>query len=300
MSRRVPMTKGRKTLTAVLALFVLGVATRFWLSQPEEPSYEHLTLTQWLDKLDAGKAPEEPPNGEVAIAIRAIGTNSLPQLLRWVQAKESPTDKLAGYVNDKQSLVTLPQRWLYLTQNAKATMAFAILGPQAQAAIPRLAPMLYDSEHPDLVMHSTEVMGHLGPGVLPYLAQALASTNRYVRKLVLAGLLDAGTNAEFASSLVLKAIDDPEVRVRSQAAVALGFIAKPQLGVPVLVKLLSHRDRYVRLSAVFGLGHYGTNAISVLTALRAFSASCTNDAALTDETDEAIAAITPKPAANPL
>src|SRR5436190_23064572 len=89
---------------AILAVVVMGTFCRFL--GPREPIYERRPLTFWLSQHQASwMLPGSPSRIEAEHAIRSIGTNGLPILLKWTAAKDSPLKKKLMACAKKQSLI---------------------------------------------------------------------------------------------------------------------------------------------------------------------------------------------------
>jgi hypothetical protein len=74
----------RRRLFIIISASIAAVILGFLLWPTErEPEYNGATLTKWLERYNDGNNPE------AAEAIRHIGTNALPFLLRWIRY-ESP------------------------------------------------------------------------------------------------------------------------------------------------------------------------------------------------------------------
>jgi hypothetical protein len=63
-------------ISASIAAIILAFA--FWPTE-REPEYNGVALSKWLERYNNGN------NAEATVAIRHIGTNALPFLLRWIQ-----------------------------------------------------------------------------------------------------------------------------------------------------------------------------------------------------------------------
>lgn len=112
--------------------------TIVFLTIPKEPSWHGKTLTEWLERsrasqvLNVGNPSHEPDQ-----AIRAIGTNGLPTLIRLLNAKDGALkSKLIRLVND-QKLIHAHIKTDFEKQEAGLT-GFNILGSNALAAFPNL------------------------------------------------------------------------------------------------------------------------------------------------------------------
>lgn len=74
----------------MLAAMALGSRS---LPSEREPTCQGRSLHEWLDEYYADsreRMEDDTPQTEAYFAIRAIGTNALPTLLRWVEQKPSP------------------------------------------------------------------------------------------------------------------------------------------------------------------------------------------------------------------
>jgi hypothetical protein len=137
------------TLLAALALLLGAVVT--FAPKSNEPVYEGRSLTQWLREVD--EAPLswnglEETNHPVRIAIRAvraIGTNGVPTLLRLIEARDSRAKTAVLYLLDKQTVVRIRVRRAE-NLNRYGIKGFQLLRTNAQAAVPSL---LVDSHAKD-------------------------------------------------------------------------------------------------------------------------------------------------------
>src|SRR5215468_1695760 len=87
-------------LAAIIAIVVALI--------PREPKYHGRTLSEWIKDSAPRKSPD-PETTRAIEAVRHIGTNGLPWLLKWISAKE-PAD---WQVNLTTANVRLP-RWVRL------------------------------------------------------------------------------------------------------------------------------------------------------------------------------------------
>src|SRR5436190_18546806 len=139
------MKQRRRSLILTLVV-VLGVAL-LWLSlRPREPdlgagpTFNGKTVTAWIDSIQGA-------NGEDAAITNliAIGVPSLPYLVRAIEWRPSPLDRLGGVAWKRAGWVA---RRLHLPhpeatrqrENSKrgAMYVMAILGPAARNALPAL------------------------------------------------------------------------------------------------------------------------------------------------------------------
>ncbi len=150
--------KRLRLILILLAVIFLGCLALLFVG-PKEPSYHGKTLTEWLDcsrgawitvGIDewADLDPNTPvfPNVDDSIdAIRKIGTNGLPFLLKLIQATDSPLKtRLIRIANDQKVMPTH-----FRTEDEKvksAFFAFHILGNDALPVIPNLVQLTKSSE----------------------------------------------------------------------------------------------------------------------------------------------------------
>src|SRR2546428_3295656 len=153
-----PAGMGKKRGLLLAVLFVAPLCGLVWmLSRPAEPAYQGKPLSAWLEQyseryvewppgsgslytLSAWQKqhrgsyttvpdPNSPERLEAATAIRQIGTNGLPLLLRLISTRDSPLTK--------QLLAHLPKLWLTrlqpqrraLQDHQRGLTGFSILGP---------------------------------------------------------------------------------------------------------------------------------------------------------------------------
>src|SRR5690242_12224993 len=100
----------KKTFMVIPLLFFAAVAGLFWaVLPPTEPSYDGKTLSYWLAQYEgigsAGADTKEPKAIESREAIRHIGTNALPTLLRMLRAKDSRVKLVLVNLIERQDAV---------------------------------------------------------------------------------------------------------------------------------------------------------------------------------------------------
>ncbi|HWI55903.1 MAG TPA: hypothetical protein VNZ22_01660, partial [Bacillota bacterium] len=158
----------------VLFLFGVGVVGYGYALWLREPVYENRELSAWLQQLvDLG---EEGPSGEAeqvrrraweiphekAVgAVRSIGAEALPYLLRWLRSAPKPSpwcEKLQDLL-DKQSVVNIKLRW-GRDRTDEAIRGFRALGAAAAPALPELRRLL---QRPATCYHAVLVLDAIGP-----------------------------------------------------------------------------------------------------------------------------------------
>lgn len=169
--------KRRYVLSVVMvALLVMAVGLR--LFGPKEPSYEGVTLTEWL-KLSSWRAVELGTNMSKAErlektrrAVKAIGTNAIPTLLALMNAKEEPIKcKILSWMGRH----SVPSPHIMDTFEARyvAALGFEMLGHDALPAAPALVALMQNTDG-DIRTRALQSLCAINPGkafLLPALWQ---------------------------------------------------------------------------------------------------------------------------------
>lgn len=156
-----------------VALITLLVGALFLASRDDQPRYAGKRLSAWLDELTPLQSNIHAVGNRKSAqsqAVRAIGTNALPWLLREMHVEGRG---LFGWINwalDKQPFLNfrLPDPSYRL---GRACNGFLLLGELAEPAIPDLLVLL-DSK-PGFV---PAVLAFIGPSAVPALHQCLTNT----------------------------------------------------------------------------------------------------------------------------
>ena len=269
----------------LLAGAVAAVALLVLLTRDREPSCQGRSLSAWL-QVYARELDDPPSDRKAEAAIRQIGTNALPFLVRWVR-HESTGDALKRMVNamlfrmPEASTPRALQRWadpeLSEPKGVTAAKAFAVLGDQARPVIPELTKLMNDPAAPAGAETAVLALAGIGKAAVPVLSAQLANTNAPQRPLValLFGNTPAlATNADAIVPLLIHCLGESHERLRECAAGALGWRAALDAShaaevVPALTNCLrADCPRNLRFSAVWALGAYGEQARAAVPLLR--------------------------------
>src|SRR5882757_4324688 len=131
--------KTRRYLLVALLLAVLGFVSWLILSQPREPVYQGKPLSYWCEQYSASRwlYPTNEPDKQAETAIRTIGTNAIPTLLRMLGAKDSKFKLKLVQLAQKQHFFNI--KWKSaLLRHSEATRGLLCLGPLAAPALPEL------------------------------------------------------------------------------------------------------------------------------------------------------------------
>ena len=250
-----------------------------WLFPLEsEPEYEGRKLSDWLDRLvyerkGVGSQYTMGLSGaESCIAIRAMGTNVLPCLIRKMRAHDRAAGRLRGVLWRNQSIIKVK----YVsaeTLRRQAVEAIRCLGPAAESAIPELALLLGKQE---TAPYAARSLGAISPKAIPILLRGLNNDDPLIRREAAYGLGGGfaasepwfphripprlGTNASMAIPALVRATKDTNDEVRAAAFYALGSIRQaPEIVLPTLQEGLRDSAAKCRSAVVEAFRMFGTN-----------------------------------------
>src|SRR4051812_45191211 len=126
------VVKKRRVLIIAVVIFVAAcVGVVLWPPE-KEPEYQGKKLSAWLDVYCSTNATPVLLRDEASAAVRAIGTNGVPWLLRWMRFEHRswPPELTRFFVRGQNGRGA----WrAYLAVNG-----FGILGREANGAVPDL------------------------------------------------------------------------------------------------------------------------------------------------------------------
>jgi hypothetical protein len=175
---------------------------------------------------------------EAAEAVRHIGTNALPWLLKWTDYEPSAWKMMLAANAPAAAWMPGSLRsaclWL-LNRRADdldwlARFGFEILGPQARPALPEVQRRMADWGRPTRASIAMQIYTHIeGPDAVPALVSALVNTNAKSRQSAAFCLATLGTNGAPGAPMLRNSLSDPDPVVRRFAGAALQKIL-PQTG----------------------------------------------------------------------
>lgn len=180
---------------------ILGFAFLVWMIIPpgsREPSYGGKPLSYWVLQIDT---PTEPHDVLPEEAIRHIGTNALPFLMKWLR------DDPIG--NGRQESL-----------GAGATKAFIALGSAAESTLPELSRLMSDT-NPSPAFRAGEILGKYGKEALPIFLTKLTNRQDLALFPACAFVKYLGTNARPAVPALCDLLDHQWPELRMQATNAL-------------------------------------------------------------------------------
>jgi HEAT repeat protein len=182
-------------------------------------------LSEWLQEYDT-KAVDLKP--EAKNAIRQMGTNSIPELLRMLRSESSGNTP-----------------W-------RVTCAFRALGQEAKTAVPALIEILQSSAPVEMRVQAAASLGFVGPdaqAAIPSLIAALGDKeNIPMRMNSIGALTRIGGDPSVLVPVFTASLDDPFWDVRIWAATGLSkFGSQAESAVPKLMEALSNTDEEAKV-----------------------------------------------------
>lgn len=268
------MRNKRKLALAFLVIVLITGAAWLLVRSPREPSYQGKSLTQWLNEYN--RAGSMDKTGPISDAIRAMGTNSLPFLLAYINHPDSKLKFKLQKLLRKQHLIK--PSILGSDYRSVSILALSALGTNAAPLFPDLLKLADD---PQIHWWGAMSLLAIGPSSIPTLEKVCESTNVQVRTdavLMMAmlktmgapwfswgwnkgadGQLEFGLGYAVGDNAVQEMInmmrDSPNPAVRRASADALAlytygpYTSVAKSAIPPLTKALTDPDPAIRQSA---------------------------------------------------
>lgn len=265
-----------RRLLIVLAIFATLAIILFALI-PREPKYQGRTLSEWI-KDSAPRRSPDPEQTRAVEAVRHIGTNGLPWLIKWISARE-PRD---WQINLTSAGAPLP-RWVrlkllpslfginsYYAHRRVALDGFLILGPQAAPAVPDLFRIMTASTKPlSAVPGALDSIGTAGvPAALNIVTNSANSFRlRFAAEYWIIHI-DPKVDEPDAAPLMIQCLreKDPDFSPMAASILAARRL-EPELVIPFLINWLTNSNPNIRYGAARGLQQYGERATSAVPGL---------------------------------
>ncbi len=267
------MRRRWKILLCALCGLIAVLAIWFFGFREKEPSYNGRTLSEWLilhdHSLDIGDRGFVYTNRTAiaaAAAVRAIGSNAVPILLKWNRGQDSETLKAT-----RTRFFELPRDyrydWIrYLINHASpqrnqglVTSGFEILGTNAVSALPELERAFIAATNHGEASRNAEAMQYLGPQALDFLltfVQAGGPNNLHrIEAIKAIGQMHyLGTNAMPAVPVLLSIAQSTNDQFAHLAAWSAGRLGvAPEKVMSVLTNYVASTNDSNRFAGYYGL-----------------------------------------------
>jgi bilin biosynthesis protein len=200
----------------------------------------------------------------VAETLGEIGEPATPFLLEALTSNPNVVVRRAAaktltIIADPTAVPTLLQAFLKDEDTVVQGSAAGALARTGEVAVPALLDILASPEHPESTKgHAAWALAFIGAEAADYLYSALNSDSVDVRCAVVGAIAHVAQERsdERACNVLISALTDPEVVIRTEAASALGQLNYPP-ATPHLILALKDTEGDVRKAAVSSLGKTG-------------------------------------------
>lgn len=292
LQRDTASMRNRGRIALVVVLVVLAGIIGWQVLREREPVYQGKSLPEWLEGYTPLPFPRtfalgRPTVGlvgstgrmqgyrfdsaKVDAAVRHIGTNALPSLLRMLRARDSDLRlKLLQLVGQHKHIAFRMNRAsdgsldLRATHrvfgvdytpseilNFRAVAGFRALGSDARQAVPELIE-IYQQSPESGPWGAGAALGAIGPDAreaIPSLLLNVGNTNAGAREIALRALGEIHSQSQLVVPVLIAALRDPAQSVEVAAVTALGrYGEEAKAAVPALVAILKEERNPVTLA----------------------------------------------------
>lgn len=259
----------RQVAITLVSAIVLGISGALYFGCHNEPSSHGYSLGHLLAtyvRIYQGYLTT-PGWQDTRQYVREIGTNGLPQMLRWL-AEERPQWKVDAFEFHEKKLPSvlrtkLIHNWLSGDReelHAKAgEYGFEILGPVAIPAMPAVERMALDSTHPARSARAINALKSIGKDAVPALVRIVIAPNSTNRFQVFEIFGSMGTNAAPAVPVLVELLKSKDVDIAASTLKTLDkWRLSPATVVPAIAELADHPSLHYLATST--LADYGAEA----------------------------------------
>jgi hypothetical protein len=265
----------------MLALFIfLGVLlaiglTALWTAQ-REPEYDGRSLSEWATLYQKSILLHDSVTQKQALDAAHQTRNQLVPYAVGLIKRPPPwwrTALVQKLINSRLNNRIPGRLWAFLNSDPAwlGTTYFAMLGSDANSAVPELVFVLKETKSGWVNLHATYALCYIGPAGQARLAETLADLAAPKRRgtaYIIEDVEKQGVNVDDLVPALIKNLADRDHDVAKSTAYSLGEMAiQPDLVVPALTNCLRSTDLYLRGAALDALGKFGANARSAVPAL---------------------------------
>jgi hypothetical protein len=246
------------------------------IAADQEPSYNGRLLSQWLGDIRIGLRTSGPePYQE---AIRAMGTNAIPTLLKWISYERPLSQQSGDALATAVPFAVERNRPLSPAERAvRSAYAFGCLGAVARPAIPELTRLARASSDPERADRCADSLACIGREAIPSLLSLVTNAPPWTRWYAI-GELELSARDPAAAPLVpmlMNCLDDTNTYFPIDPPLERFLLAiGPAVAVPALTNALQSASARARLRVFVCLSELGeedpTNVpLTIVPALRA-------------------------------
>jgi HEAT repeat protein len=232
----------------------LILITTLW--REREPRYEDHSLLEWIAIADHGDKNSEYSERDALEAVRHIGTNAIPFLIKCIGYRERPWQTRLGSLCYKlPEKIANPLSHLVEGNGAQRQLtAFSglyILGSDARTALPALTNLL---TQPSLVDYCMPVLIQIGGDGLTAVLNVVTNQASPFRRAAIGSLVGLDTNRPLdqviVSTLTNSLADTNRELAFYAAQILCRHHSEKELAMKTLVDALQITDKKLRSSAI--------------------------------------------------
>ena len=232
------------------------------IAADQEPSYNGRLLSQWLgDKVLGGRSAGHVPHED---AIRAMGTNAIPPLLKWISYERPFSQEWSEVAPTVVPYAVERNRPLSPAERAvRSPYAFGCLGAVARPAIPELTRLARTSSDPERAERCTASLASIGPEAIPSLLSLATNGPPLTRYHAISWLERFATDPEVAPvvPVLIHCLDDTNTYPPIEGPVERVLLAiGPAVVVPALTNALQSPSARTRRTAIMCVSTFAEDA----------------------------------------
>ena len=242
-----------------MVVAVAGALLLFFAIRSDEPTHGGRRLSHWLGRLWHS---DDKVRLEAEVAIRLMGTNAVPHLIRMLPERDS-----AWRIEFSQNW-DRARPFLVRLRSPLAAHALGIIGPSAKDAVPFLIQNM--TNHPGSSSSPSPYLmaiGDIGTASIRPLMQLLSHPDPYLQTCAGWALCSFGTNLVPVVPELITILNSPNAETRSKATDILGYVSGDSGAISALIRCLDDGDEMVRTTAAQSLFLQGAGAYAALPAL---------------------------------
>lgn len=252
----------------IVVAVIAGALLFFFATRSDEPTHGGQSLSYWLGRLWHS---DDKVRLEAEAAIRSMGTNAVPPLIRMLPERDAPW-KIEF---DGRVLQTFGHNWdrarpflLGRRRSPVAAQALGIIGPSAKDAVPFLIQNI--TNHPGSASAPSPyemALADIGAASIRPLMQVLSHPDPYLQICAWSALRLLGTNLVPVVPELTAILNSPDADTRTKATYLLGHVSGDSRAISALTQCLNDTHETVRFLAAQSLSWHGPNAKEALPAL---------------------------------